>query len=231
VTRSLLLVRHGVTTWNREGRFQGHLDPPLDPAGEMEARLLAGRLVAEEPDPIRIVTSPLQRAASTAALLADALEHAGRPPQVAQDARLMELGQGEWEGRTHAELMVSDPIRYAAWRSGRGARQPPGAESIEAALMRVATVMDQLTGDGSSREAPTVCLVSHGGILRLAGGHLLGLDVARSWALGVDNASLSRLTRGVDEDGWRVEAWNDTAHLLGHTALHLDEAEGKPLAL
>jgi broad specificity phosphatase PhoE len=231
VTRRLLLVRHGVTTWNREGRFQGHRDPPLDPAGKLEARLLADRLVAEEPDPIRIVTSPLQRAASTAAILADALRRAGRRPQMAQDVRLMELGQGEWEGRTHAELVVSDPIRYAAWRSGRGATQPPGAESIQAALARVAEAMDQLTGDESPGEAQTVCLVSHGGILRLACGRLLGLGVARSWALDVDNASLSRLARGRDADGWRVEAWNDTGHLLGHTPLHQDEADGEPLAL
>ena len=39
--RRLLLVRHGVTTWNRQGRFQGRLDPPLDPLGELEATYLA----------------------------------------------------------------------------------------------------------------------------------------------------------------------------------------------
>ena len=43
----LLLVRHGVTTWNREGRFQGHLDPPLDPLGVLEATALAARLVRD----------------------------------------------------------------------------------------------------------------------------------------------------------------------------------------
>jgi broad specificity phosphatase PhoE len=228
VTRCLLLVRHGVTTWNREGRFQGHLDPPLDPVGELEARLLADRLVAEEPDPMRIVTSPLQRAAATAALLADALQRAGRAPQLTTDDRLLEIGQGEWEGRTHAELVVSDPVRYAAWRSDRGATQPPGAETIQAARLRVAAALDELTDDKDTRP---VCLVSHGGMLRLAGGHLLGLSLPHAWALDVDNASLSRLAREVDADGWRVEAWNDTGHLLGHTALHLDEAEGQPLAL
>jgi broad specificity phosphatase PhoE len=228
VTRRLLLVRHGVTTWNREGRFQGHLDPPLDPAGQLEARLLANRLVAEEPGPMRIVTSPLQRAAATAALLADALQRAGRPPQLTTDDRLMEFGQGEWEGRTHAELVASDPVRYAAWRSSRGKTQPPGAETVEAARLRVAVALEELTYDADARP---VCLVSHGGILRLAGGHLLGLSLPHAWALDVDNASLSRLTCEVDADGWRVEAWNDTGHLLGRTALHLDEADGEPLAL
>jgi probable phosphoglycerate mutase len=232
VTRRLLLVRHGVTTWNREGRFQGHRDPPLDPAGELEARLLAERLVAQEPDSIRIVTSPLQRAASTAAVLADALQRAGRAPDVTSDVRLVEIGQGEWEGRTHAELVISDPIRYAAWRSDRGATQPPGAESIEAAMRRVAAALDELMDDEPGRDAQPVCLVSHGGILRLAGGHLLGLGLPRAWALDVDNASLSRLTREAGAgDGWRVDAWNDTGHLLGRMPLHQDEAEGQPLAL
>jgi broad specificity phosphatase PhoE len=119
VIRRLLLVRHGVTTWNREGRFQGHLDPRLDAAGEQEARLLADRLVAEEPEPIRILTSPLQRASATAALLADALDLAGRRPQLTPDPRLMEIGQGEWEGHTHAELVVNDPERYAGRRARR----------------------------------------------------------------------------------------------------------------
>lgn len=230
MTRRLLLVRHGVTTWNREGRFQGHRDPPLGAAGELEARLLADRLVAEEPDPIRIVTSPLHRAAATAALLADALQGAGRSPQVTSDPRLVEIGQGEWEGRTHAELVVNDPVRYAAWRAGRGATEPPGAESIKAALGRVAAALDELTPDDAQDQQP-VCLVSHGGILRLAGGHLLGLTLQRAWALDVDNASLSRLTHAGGAEGWRIDAWNDTGHLLGRAPLHQDEADGEPLAL
>jgi broad specificity phosphatase PhoE len=231
VTRRLLLVRHGVTTWNREGRFQGHRDPPLDEAGKLEAQLLADRLVAEELDPLRIVTSPLRRASATAALLADALGRAGRVPQVTFDRRLVEIGQGEWEGRTHAELVVSDPVRYAAWRSDRGTTQPPGAESIEAARGRVAAALEELMREGAQDEGQPVCLVSHGGILRLAGGYLLGLALQRAWALDVDNASVSRLTRHAGDGDWRIDAWNDTGHLLGRTPLHQDELEGEPLAL
>jgi broad specificity phosphatase PhoE len=139
----------------------------------------------------------------------------------------MEIGQGEWEGRTHAELAVSDPVRYAAWRSDRGITEPPGGEAIQEAKKRVVAAVDELTrGEGGP-----VCLVSHGGTLRLAGGHLLGLALQRAWALDVDNASLSRLTHVSDSEGWRIDAWNDTGHLLGRTPLHQDEAEGQPLAL
>jgi probable phosphoglycerate mutase len=225
VTRRLLLVRHGVTTWNREDRFQGHLDPPLDATGVLEARLLAARL-ATQGETLRLVTSPLQRAASTARLLADGLATAGCPAALSEDARLIEIGQGEWEGRTHAELVASDAERYAAWLSGGGLHQPPGAESLDEAEQRVAAAVSELTGDDPS----AVCLVSHGGILRLAVRQLLDLPLDRAWAMDVDNASLSRLSQGVGEP-WRIDAWNDTGHLLGRTPLHVDGAEGAPRSL
>ena len=120
--RRLLLVRHGVTDWNREGRFQGHLDPPLSEDGRVEAR------GEERLRPARIVSSTLARARQTAEPIGAAV---GIPLET--DARLIEIGQGEWEGRTHADLAVSDAERYAAWRRDSGIRQPPGGESIESA--------------------------------------------------------------------------------------------------
>ncbi|MGH2402481.1 MAG: histidine phosphatase family protein, partial [Candidatus Limnocylindria bacterium] len=94
----LILVRHGVTDWNREGRWQGRLDPPLSDDGRREARLLAARLAADPAlRPSRILTSTLGRAAETAEAIGVALGLAVEP-----EPRLMEIGAGEWEGRTHA---------------------------------------------------------------------------------------------------------------------------------
>lgn len=227
MTNRLLLVRHGVTTWNREGRFQGHLDPPLDPIGVEQARLLGARLAADEPGPMRIVTSPLSRASATANLLAEALDAAGSSVERAGHEGLMEIGQGDWSGRTHAEIARDEPERYAAWRAGGGQVTPPGGETLDAAQQRIVAALDDLIGDGDA----TLCLVSHGGILRLAAGRLLGLSAVEAWAFDVDNASLSRLARSGTDDPWRIEAWNDTAHLLGHAPVHEDEADGAPLAL
>ena len=227
MTARLLLVRHGVTTWNRDGRFQGHLDPPLDPIGVEQARLLGARLAAEEPGPLRIVTSPLTRASATAELLAAALRLTRHKIDVETHAGLMEIGQGDWSGRTHTEIARDDAERYAAWRAGGGQVTPPGGETLEAATDRIVAGLHELTADGDT----TLCLVSHGGILRLAAGHLLGLPALEAWALDVDNASLSRLTRPAPQPQWRIEAWNDTAHLLGDARLHVDEGEGAPLAL
>jgi probable phosphoglycerate mutase len=215
----LLLVRHGVTDWNRSGRFQGHLDPPLADDGRTEADLLAKRL-ARAPTtvrPARVIASSLARAAETGSILAERL----RVP-FATDPRLMEIGQGEWEGRSHTELERDDADRYAAWRADPAAR-PPGAEEIDRVTDRVsAAVRDAMDGDG------TPCLVTHGGVLRLLAGQLLDLP-ARGWDLDADNCSLSVLSH--DRAPWTLEAWNDVHHLLGALPTHVDEDDGRPLAL
>ena len=222
MTRRLILVRHGVTGWNREGRFQGQKNPPLTDEGRLEAELLAARIAGDpELRPVRIVASPLRRAMDTARAMAAA---AGDVP-LAPDPRLMEIGQGEWEGRTHAELAVEDADRYHAWRARAGEEQPPGAEPLDAAYERVAALL----ADVEAAEAWPTCVVSHGGTLRLAARYLLRLPGRRAWALDLDNASISSLV--AVEDRWRLQRWNDTAHLLGRTPQHVDEAEGEPLAL
>ena len=228
MTDRLLLVRHGVTTWNREGRFQGHRDAPLADDGRLEARLLGERVAGMRVGGLELITSSLSRAADTAVIVASALVPTGAPPRAPRaDDRLMEIGQGEWEGRTHAELAVHDADRYAAWRARAGEEQPPGAETIEAALARVMSLLTEVT----AHPGAAACLVSHGGILRLVARQLLGLDPRRAWAMDVDNASLSELRRDGPGGAWLVVRWNDTAHLLGRTPQHVDESDGEPLAL
>lgn len=217
----LVIVRHGVTDWNREGRFQGHLDPPLSDVGRREAELVATRLAPDDLlRPARIVSSSLARAMETATSIGNASNVAVEP-----DDRLMEIGQGEWEGRTHAELEVADARRYRAWRDAAGVRQPPGGEPVESAMARVRAVLDAL----QTSDAGTVCLVSHGGTIRVLARLLFDLADDRSWALDVDNASVGAAT--LVEGHWRLDRWNDTRHLLGRELTHVDESEGRPLAL
>ncbi len=222
--RRLLLVRHGVTDWNREGRFQGHLDPPLADDGLAEANLLGARLAADDDlRPVRIISSTLARALDTARAIGTATGIDVEP-----DARLIEIGQGEWEGRTHDELAESDADRYAAWRSYAGIRQPPGGEALELATRRVTELLAAIDADVP---AGPICLVSHGGTLRILARAVFGRDVEAPWSFDVDNASLSVCSELGDPQGWRLERWNDTMHLLGSMDTHVDEAEGQPLAL
>jgi glucosyl-3-phosphoglycerate phosphatase len=220
--RRLILVRHGVTDWNREGRWQGQLDPPLSDTGRSEARMVAERIAAD-PDlrPARILSSTLARASETARVIAEALGGRAEP-----DPRLMEIGAGEWEGRTHGELEATDGERYLAWRTTPG-YGPPGGEPLTEAADRVRSLLAEV----SRSAAWPVLLVSHGGILRYLGRELLDLNAERAEALDIDNASISVAER-IDSARWRVARWNDTLHLLGRERTHVDEAaEGRPLAL
>jgi glucosyl-3-phosphoglycerate phosphatase len=219
--RRFVLVRHGVTDWNREGRWQGQLDPPLSDTGRHEARLVANRLAGDDVlRPVRIVASSLARARETADIIGAATGVAVEP-----DRRLMELGAGEWEGHTHAELEATDGERYRLWRTSP-TYAPPGAEPIPDAVARVREALDEATAGGAS----PVVLVSHGGTLRLAARVLFELNVDHPPDVDVDNASISVAAR-MDGASWRLERWNDTLHLLGRIDTHVDEAEGRPLAL
>ncbi|MDQ3689868.1 MAG: histidine phosphatase family protein [Chloroflexota bacterium] len=220
--RLLLLVRHGVTDWNREGRFQGHADPPLADEGYLEAQLLARRLDGDTLlRPARVVSSTLARARQTADTMGETVGI-----EVEPDARLIEIGQGEWEGRTHAELAVTDADRYAAWRRDAGVRQPPGGEPIEAATQRIGEFMAEVVNrDG----AWPLCVVSHGGTLRILARVLLDAPASTPWSLDVDNVSLSVCS--MTGDGWRLDRWNDTLHLLGTATPHINEFEGRPASL
>jgi glucosyl-3-phosphoglycerate phosphatase len=218
----LVLVRHGVTDWNQEGRWQGRLDPPLSETGRGQAKLVAARVAADAAlRPARILSSTLSRASETARVIGEAVE-----AEVEAEPRLVEIGAGEWEGHTHAELEATDGERYLAWRTTPG-YGPPGGEPLTEAADRVRAVLAELAASPSW----PVLLVSHGGILRYLARELLDLSAERAEALDIDNASISSAVR---EDGgnWRLERWNDTLHLLGRGRTHVDEgAEGRPLAL
>ena len=121
---TLVLVRHGETTWVAEGRFQGSADPPLsDSARSRQPR------VARAARPTVAVTGPAPAAGRAAADLALAPGpgrlHGRRPsrrprePSVAltADAGLVELAQGDWEGQTGAEVSGRWPSELAAWRT------------------------------------------------------------------------------------------------------------------
>src|SRR4051812_47094038 len=102
----IILVRHGQTEMNREGRLQGRLDAPLTELGMEQARRCAASLAGT--DAGTVVTSPLQRAADTARQIAAVLGAA-----VEIDDRLIELDYGDWDGRRLGDV---GPAEWARWR-------------------------------------------------------------------------------------------------------------------
>jgi broad specificity phosphatase PhoE len=154
--RRLLLLRHGQSTWNADGRWQGQADPPLSPLGEEQARDAARRLGAGQFD--RVVSSDLRRARTTAEILAGAV---GLPVEVDPDLR--EIDVGDWQGLTRAEIRAQAPGALADWSEGRSESTPRGelrsdlTDRARRALLRAAA---------ASSPGERVLIVSHGALIR-----------------------------------------------------------------
>ena len=173
--RTLVLWRHGRTSWNLASRFQGQEDVPLDEVGFDQARRAAQTLLALQPT--HIVSSDLTRALDTARALAHLAEL-----EVTTDEDLRETFAGKWQGLTKAEIMESYGKDYADWGGDSNVRPGGGETRLEVAerVMRGINRALQAVPDGG-----TLVVASHGGALRAGLGRLLALEPAQWTALGV----------------------------------------------
>ena len=154
---TILMARHGETDWNRDQRFQGHADPPLNDVGREQARELAERLAGERLD--AVYTSPLQRASETAAIVAARL---GLTPEPLDGA-----------ARGRRGLLVRPDSRR---RSNNGSPTATGAGSTSGTAGTTASPMTS-SASGCSRRSPSwprgiraavILVVTHGGPMRAA---------------------------------------------------------------
>ena len=152
----ILLARHGETDWNRENRFQGHADPPLNEVGRAQAAELAATLAHE---PIAAVyASPLRRALETAETVAAA--HGLAP--IVVDA-LREVDVGSWQGLTRAEVETRFPEQFRRWLD-----HGPGWEDGETHEQMGARVVASLRELARRHPHERVVVVTHGGPIRAA---------------------------------------------------------------
>ncbi|WP_172120799.1 histidine phosphatase family protein [Actinomyces faecalis] len=197
----LILWRHGLTDYNVAGRVQGQVDICLNETGVAQARAAAPTLAALSPS--RIVSSPLERARSTAACLA-ALT--GLP--VESDEALLERSFGQWEGMSREEIRARWPDQYARWRAGE---DPEGLEVETRAhtARRVGRALERLAEEqGATQDGPVV-VVAHGAAITLGTMRLLGLDPGHWFGLrGLDNCHHALLRSGAREPGWTLVRWN-----------------------
>jgi broad specificity phosphatase PhoE len=147
---TLLLARHGETEWNREGRWQGWADPPLNETGQRQARELAEQLRSTPFD--AVYSSDLQRAHETAMIVA---EPHGVP--VVADPGLREIDVGSWSGLTRAEIDERFP-----------GRERPDGETREEHLTRVLHTVERIA---RAHAGERLLIVSHGGTMRALRSH------------------------------------------------------------
>ena len=181
--RSLLLVRHGQSTWNDQGRWQGQADPPLSPLGEEQAAEAAERLAGS--GLVAVASSDLVRARATAEVIARRL---GLGPVIVEP-RIKEYDVGRWCGLTKAEIEVGWPGMIAAWRDGELASTPDGEPRV-AFGDRVVAGLRRLAGAGPAGD---LLVVTHSGVVRTL-----------ERLLGVEHVSIGNLSGRwctVDDDG------------------------------
>jgi broad specificity phosphatase PhoE len=178
----ILLARHGETAENKERRFQGQKDVPLNDTGREQARALAEHARAERI--AAVYTSPLVRARETAEIVAAAL---GLVPR--SDDRLKEVDVGDWQDRLKDDIARDEPELWAAFGRGGEDWRFPGGESLAEQQARVIAALVDITQAG---DLPAL-VVCHRGVIRCALAHTQqrGLDTYHEWT--VPNGELIRL--------------------------------------
>jgi ribonuclease H / adenosylcobalamin/alpha-ribazole phosphatase len=198
----LFLVRHGETAQNIQMRYLGTCDEPLTDNGMRQAQLVADAL-SRIPISL-VVSSPLRRAADTAARIQEACG-----ADLKLDPRLAEGSFGNWEGRTRDEVLKlggNDAALLARWESDPSF-SPPGGESILMIQKRIVSLVEDLTAE---HPAESVVLVSHVGPIKALLSAVLDIPLQATRRLFLDPATISVVEWGTHP---LMRLFNSHAHL------------------
>jgi phosphoserine phosphatase len=238
---TLVLVRHGESTFIVEGRFQGRAESPLSATGRRQAALLGSRLAAPHAapalplptgDPIELVHSPLARATETADAIETSLRASGASVIRRPDPGFAEIGQGAWEGLHRDEVGARYGAELAAWRRTPLTAWAPGGESLPEVAARVrpalATILARLAEGGAPGtldrsqvagyaapipDHPWSIVVGHDGVFKVTLLTLFDLALDRFWMWSMDLCGITIVELRAGRPVLR--AHNLTAHLAG----------------
>lgn len=188
-------IRHGEPEGGRRYRG-GAIDDPLSETGWQQMWRSVGDFAGWD----IIITSPLQRCSAFAGALAEKL---GRSVYV--EPRFREVGMGDWEGLSPADIIARDPDAYAAFYRDPVNNRPPGCEPLDAFGRRVAEAFESVLQSHSGRH---VLVVAHAGVIRAALGYVLQSDPQAWYRVSIANAGTTRFRYG--EYGNRLDFHNRT---------------------
>jgi 2,3-bisphosphoglycerate-dependent phosphoglycerate mutase len=201
---TLILVRHGETEWNREGRIQGHSDSALTTEGVAQAHAMGARLrenLANEPINV-VLASDLPRAARTATMIAEPIGQ-----QIVFDVRLRERAFGVAEGKTYEEIDRDHPEMFSRVRETDPDFSAPGGESRNQFHARVTTTLRDIAAAHAGKR---ILVVTHGGAIAAVYRWLNGLPVSSPHKIEIPNVAYNRINAGVSP--WSIEVWGDINH-------------------
>jgi probable phosphoglycerate mutase len=197
----LIAIRHGETEWNVCKREMGHLDSPLTANGVSQGHAIARRLQGSRAH--ALYTSDLGRAVQTADIIAT-----GTGLRPVQEPRLRERHMGVFQGLLFSEIPSRFPDVYAEYQSAGYFAKIPEGESAEERSARSVRVF---TSIAEAHPEQTVVAVTHAGFLTGFLEHVLGLAPGSGSRFKKHNAAYNAF--GYEQGTWRLETWNDIAHL------------------
>ena len=193
---TLILVRHGETAFNQEGRYQGQQDIPLNDVGRAQAQDVKARLAQESYQ--FLWSSDLSRAKETAEII-----RGDSPITLHIDPRFREISFGHWEGHSSQVIAEQWPAEVKQWREQPQIARIPGGETLREVHQRL---QDGLKSIVEHHQGEKGVLVLHGGPI-----HVLGLDFIHRYRIPIDNGGISVIKKQVDQ--WVLRSVNDVAHL------------------
>ena len=202
MTCRIFLIRHGETLWNKEMRFQGHMDIPLSERGLEQAEALAKRLSDQKIT--AVYSSDLSRALETARPIAKP-----RNLEIITDPSLREINFGRWEGLTFSEISQQYGEQIKRWWAAPLEMSTPEGEGLTDLIHRLIPFFREIVEKHSGEQVAVVC---HGGPARCLVGTILQMDLNKYWKIRQDNAALNILDFTEWENGI-VALLNDRSHL------------------
>lgn len=199
----VIVVRHGETEWNLEGRWQGHEDSPLTPNGHFQAQAAAKVISGFHPK--RLYSSDLGRALQTSQYIA---RETGL--EIQQEPSLRERKLGIFQGLTTQQMKASYPDIYEEFRNaGAGYRVPEG-ESIQDRFDRSIAGFNKLA---RNLNGESVVIVTHGGVLDGLFRYVIGLPLTAPRHFKIRNCSLNHFSFDGETENWRLDTFGEIAHL------------------
>lgn len=207
----LLLVRHGETNWNKESRFQGIRDIPLNDNGRSQGRK-AGTFLQNVPIDFAVSSSML-RPKETAEIILE--QHPG--VSLATTSELIEICHGLWEGMLEAEIQADYPELLQQWKEQPETVQMPEGENLQQVWDRGVAAWNKIVAVHSNADTPqTGLVVAHDAINKVILCYLLGLKPDNFWNIKQGNGAVSVIDYPNGASGKPVlQAINITTHLGG----------------
>jgi len=203
MTTRIVLIRHGQTAWNREARFRGRSDVPLEAFGLKQAEV-TGHYVAARWPAVAVYASPLGRTMKTAEAIAQAQGLTAQPLD-----GLIDINFGEFQGLLATKAEQRYPELFHAWMEAPHTVHFPGGESLGVVRNQVTAALDEVV---ARHERQTVALVSHTVVNRVLLCVVLGWGNDRFWHMGQETCAVNVFD--VAEDGaFTIIQLNDTGHL------------------